>query len=225
MPRPHRPLVAGALYHVYTRGNDRQAIFREESDRSFWISLMRQARENFSCRFLAYCLMTNHIHLAIETPQPNLNKVMESLNRCYTRHFNGKYGHVGHLFQGRYRAKLVEKDRYLLALVRYIHLNPVKAGMAYDAGAYPWSSHGYYAGLKPDTLVDAGQGLALFSENPEAARAHYLGFLQKPIPSREWKKLDSPRNGVLGDRAALLGGLAQGGTFRGGKPQKVAASF
>ena len=129
MARPLRIEFPGALYHVTSRGNARQRVFRDDEDREMFLATLAWVVERFGWRCHAYCLMDNHIHLLIETPQPNLSRGMRQLNGVYTQPFNRRHRKVGHLFQGRFKAVLVEKERYLLELARYIVLNPVRAKM------------------------------------------------------------------------------------------------
>jgi REP element-mobilizing transposase RayT len=127
MARPIRVEVAGGLYHVIVRGNERRAVFRDDADRAKYLQRLAHYREKLSFQVLAYCLLDNHVHLAIETGKPPLSKVMAGLQSSYTQYFNRRHDRAGHLFQGRYKAFLVEEDPYALALIRYIHENPVKA--------------------------------------------------------------------------------------------------
>jgi putative transposase len=176
MARRPRIQFEGAFYHIITRGNQRQDIFLDESDRRRYLELLHRYR--IKCGFIlyAYVLMTNHIHLLIETPDEPISRIMQLLNFTYTQYFNRKYGKVGHLFQGRYKSYLCDKDNYLLSLVRYIHNNPVRAGLAEDAGAYAWSSHGAYLQVTK-TSVDTDKVLRLFSERPSIARRKYAEFM------------------------------------------------
>src|SRR6266540_7041284 len=127
MARPLRIEFPGAMYHVIVRGNERKAVFRDDADREDYLRRLARYREKFGFRLLAYCLMNNHVHLAIEAGNDPLSRIMAGLQSSYTQYFNRRHDRSGHLFQGRYKAFLVEKDRYALALVRYIHENPVKA--------------------------------------------------------------------------------------------------
>src|SRR4030042_5793823 len=129
MARPLRIEFPGAVYHVTSRGNARQTIFIDDEDRGGFLDLLSIVVERFNWICHAYCLMGNHYHLLIETPDGNLSKGMRELNGIYTQHFNRRHGRVGHVFQGRFKAILVEKDSYLLELCRYIVLNPVRAGI------------------------------------------------------------------------------------------------
>ena len=146
MARPVRIESAGALYHVIVRGNERKAVFRDDGDRNDYLRRLAHYGEKFGFRLLAYCLMDNHVHLAIETGKAPLSRVMAGLQSSYTQYFNRRHRRVGHLFQGRYKAFLIEKDAYGLALLRYIHENPVKAGVVSAPHEYEWSSDRYYRG-------------------------------------------------------------------------------
>jgi len=127
MARPVRVEFPGALYHVIVRGNERKAVFRDDRDRKDYLRRLAHYGRKLEFRVLAYCLMDNHVHLAIETGKTPLSRIMACLQSSYTQYFNRRHRRVGHLFQGRYKAWLVEKDFYALALLRYIHENPVKA--------------------------------------------------------------------------------------------------
>lgn len=142
-PRLHYP---GAMYHVILRGNDKQDVFFDPNDRRSFYALLADGVERFGHRIHAFCLMTNHVHLAVQVAQVPLSKIVQNLAFRYARWINGRYHRVGHLFQGRYNAKLVDADCYLLQLVRYIHMNPVSANLVADPASYPWSSHRAYLG-------------------------------------------------------------------------------
>ncbi len=180
MARPLRIEFPGALYHVTARGNARQDIFLDARDSQRFLDLLDEVATRCRWRCYAYCLMTNHYHLVVETPAPNLSHGMRLLNGRYTQAFNHRHQRDGHLFQGRYKAILVDRDAYLKEVCRYVVLNPVRAGLAPDARAWRWSS--YRA-----TLAAQGGGaqdwlatrdlLALFSDDPEAAVQIYAGFV------------------------------------------------
>lgn len=146
MARPLRLEFAGALYHVTSRGDRREDIYEADSDRKKFLSLLSGVCETYNWVCHAYCLMGNHYHLLIETPDANLGKGMRQLNGMYTQAFNRSHQRVGHVFQGRYKAILVEKQAYLLELARYIVLNPVRAQMVRSAKDWPWSSYRATAG-------------------------------------------------------------------------------
>ncbi|RCX26129.1 transposase [Thioalbus denitrificans] len=152
MTRPLRIELSGGLYHVTSRGDRREAIYFRDTDRAAWLSVFGAVCRRFNWVCHAWCQMSNHYHVVVETPEANLSGGMRQLNGVYTQYVNRAYRRVGHLFQGRYRAILVEKDAYLLELARYVVLNPVRAGMVKDAGDWGWSS--YRAMLKPGSAPD-----------------------------------------------------------------------
>lgn len=141
MARPLRLELAGALYHVTSRGDGREDIYRSDEDRVAWLETLGQVCERFNWVCHAYCQMSNHYHLVIETPEANLSKGMRHLNGVYTQRFNRSHQRVGHVFQGRFKAILVEKDSYLLELARYVVLNPLRARMVRRLENWPWSSY------------------------------------------------------------------------------------
>ncbi len=153
MARPLRLEFAHALYHVTSRGDRREDIYHDDADRQAWLSVLAQVCKRFNWTVHAYCLMSNHYHLLVETPDANLSAGMRQLNGVYTQLTNRTHGRVGHVFQGRFKAILVDKDNYLLELARYVVLNPVRAGMVQDPGQWRWSSYG--AMLMPGWLPGA----------------------------------------------------------------------
>jgi len=164
MPRKPRIEFPGALYHVYSRGNQKQKIFLDESDFSLFIKRLAEYKKEYGFMIYAYVLMDNHFHLLIETRDIGLSKIMQGLIQSYTQYFNLKYKKVGHLFQGRYKAILCQKDEYLLELIRYLHLNPVRAGLAESPDEYQWSGHADYL-VGAAGFVDIGPALAIFASN------------------------------------------------------------
>lgn len=153
MARPLRLEFAHALYHVTSRGDRREDIYHDDADRQSWLAVLAQVCKRFNWTVHAYCLMSNHYHLLVETPDANFSAGMRQLNGVYTQLTNRAHGRVGHVFQGRFKAILVDKDNYLLELARYVVLNPVRAGMVQDPGQWPWSSYG--AMLAPGWLPSA----------------------------------------------------------------------
>src|SRR3972149_4573760 len=141
MARPLRIEYPGALYHVTARGNAREAIFRDDPDRGAFLVILGRVVERYNWLCHAYCLMGNHYHLLVETPDGDLSKGMRQLNGLYTQRSNRRHRRVGHIFQGRYKAILVDKDSYLLELCRYIVLNPVRAHLVKSVERWPWSSY------------------------------------------------------------------------------------
>ncbi len=180
MARPPRIQFPNAFYHVIVRGNQQQALFSDDADRTAYLELL--TRYKGKCGFIvyAYVLMNNHIHMLIETPEVPISKIMQMLNFTYAQYFNRKYGKVGHLFQGRYKSFLCDRDQYLVSLVRYIHLNPVRAKIVKEPHVYKWSSHGEYTG-RNSGVVDVDRVLRLFSENKVVARRLYSRFVNEAL--------------------------------------------
>ena len=178
MARPLRIEFAGALYHVTSRGNGREPIYLQDRDRKVWLQVLGQVCGRFNWVVHAYCQMGNHYHLLAETPDGNLAKGMRQLNGVYTQRFNQAHSRVGHVFQGRYKAILVQRDAYLLELSRYVVLNPVRARMVRDAGDWPWSSFRATAGMIPaPDWLKTDWILAAFAESLQDAPSAYRGFV------------------------------------------------
>jgi putative transposase len=150
MSRPLRIEFPGAVYHVTSRGDRREPIFVDDTDRAALLNVLGQGMQRFDAQVLAYCLMGNHYHFVLQTHQANLSLLMRHLNGVYTQAFNRRHGKVGHLFQGRFKAILVDRDAYLLEVCRYVELNPVRAGMVAAPGDWPWSSYRAHVGALGD---------------------------------------------------------------------------
>ena len=149
MGRPLRIEFEGACYHVTSRGNEQKDIFKSKRDREKFLGYLESAVFRYGAIIHAWCLMTNHYHLLLETPRGNLSQIMRHINGAYTNYYNAKRKRAGHLFQGRYKAILIEADAYLVELSRYLHLNPVRAKIVAKPENYPWSSYGAYVDLQP----------------------------------------------------------------------------
>ena len=141
MARPLRIEFPGAIYHVTSRGDRREAIFDDDTDREALLQVLDRTLTRFDGCVFAYCLMDNHYHLVLHTRRANLSRIMRDVNGIYTQAYNHRHGTVGHLFQGRFKAILVDRDAYLLEVCRYVELNPVRAAMVGDPGGWPWSSY------------------------------------------------------------------------------------
>jgi putative transposase len=201
MGRPVRIEYAGALYHITSRGNERKKIFLDVEDRIRFMNLLREYHDRYGIRIHSYVLMDNHYHLILETPMGNLLKVMHGINGGYTGYFNRKYKRVGHLFQGRYKAILVEKESYLVPLSRYVHLNPVRAGLARRPEGYRWSSYrGYIGKEKEEDWMEYGWVLSQFAETRKRAGWKYKGYVEEGLKG----ELESPLKSVYGQ--VVLGG-------------------
>ena len=194
MPRHPRVHAQGLLYHVMARGNDGRKVFLEDSDCEAFLDGLAVVRKRYPCYLYAYVLMSNHFHLLLEVQQASTARVLQSLLTGYTRRFNRTHRHQGHLFQGRYKAIVCDRDSYLLELVRYIHLNPVRAKMVKRPGEWQWSGHGEYLGKEKRRLIDRGP---VMEELCTAAR--YEAFVREGIKETyraEWHP---------GDHAPFLG--------------------
>jgi REP element-mobilizing transposase RayT len=173
-PRIHLP---GGLYHVILRGNGGQPVFLSDADRYRFYLLLQEGTCRFGYRVHAFCLMTTHIHLALQVGDIPLSRGMQNLSFRYTRWINWREKRTGHLFQGRYKAILVDGDSYLLELARYIHLNPVRAGMVKDPEDYPWSGHRAYLGDEFLPWLTTDWMLGQFGKSVAKARAGYRAFV------------------------------------------------
>jgi putative transposase len=182
MARPLRIEFDGALYHVTSRGNDRKAIFKDGSDRELFLNTLAQVAERFHWICHAYCLMNNHYHLVIETPDGNLSKGMRQLNGVYTQAFNKRHRRVGHVFQGRFKGILVQKDSHFLEVCRYVVLNPVGAKMVGHPRQWRWSSYRATAGsTQPHACLTVDDILSHFGQRKAAAQKKYAEFVQAGI--------------------------------------------
>lgn len=178
MARKPRIEYEGAFYHVITRGNQRQVIFKDNADHEKYLEALSRYKERYRYHLYAYVLMKNHVHLLIETRDIPLSKILQGINQTYTLYFNRKNKTMGHLFQGRYKAILCDKDEYLLTLLKYIHDNPLRAKAINNLSEYPWSSHHVYAEKTyTSDLVDTDQVLRMFSEQKAKARQLYKAYI------------------------------------------------
>ncbi|UCD59076.1 MAG: transposase [Candidatus Hydrogenedentota bacterium] len=202
MARPLRIEFAGAFYHITARGNERKDIFKSIRDRSQFLSYLESATERYKAVLHVYCLMTNHYHLLLETPSGNLSQIMRHINGAYTTYFNTKRKRSGHLFQGRYKGILVEADEYAKELSRYIHLNPVRAGMVRSPGEYRWSSYRSYIGKeKPAGWLARGLVLGYFGKKVSESQRGYCDFVEAAL-KQDYR---DPLSEVVG--SAILGSV------------------
>jgi putative transposase len=186
MARALRIEFENALYHVTSRGNERRPIFRTDRDRTTFLRLLGEAAARFGWSVTAYVLMTNHFHLVIQTPQPNLSRGMQWLNGTYAGWFNHAHKRCGHLFQGRFHAILIEKETYFAEVLRYIVLNPVRAKMVEGPEDYRWSSYRATAGLEArPAWLDLASALQMFGPETAAAQTEYRSFLEAKLRCEE----------------------------------------
>lgn len=179
MARHYRLQGEGFVYHIISRGDNRKKIFINNFDYDKFFEYLKIAKEKFKFYLYAYCLMSNHYHLLLETPLANISRIMQYLNTCYTVYYNIKRDNCGHLFQGRYKSIIVDKDNYLLELTRYIHLNPVRANIVEDPANYKWNSYGEYISENKINLIDKNQIYKYFQIEPEVYRDFVLKNLKK----------------------------------------------
>ena len=202
MARPLRITYPGAFYHITSRGNERKDIFKSQQDRDKFLSYLGSATRRYGALIHTYCLMSNHYHLLMQTPLGNLSQIMRHINGAYTTYFNAKRQRSGHLFQGRYRATLVDIDEYAKELSRYIHLNPIRAGIVDKPEQYRWSSYLYYIGQeKPPEWLFRDFILNYFGKNFSDAQRRYRNFVDAMV-GKDYK---SPLNGVVA--STILGSL------------------
>ncbi|MCP5246781.1 MAG: transposase [Burkholderiales bacterium] len=199
MTRPIRIEFLGALYHITARGDRHEAIFDDDDDREKFLDILGQVVGDFNWICHAYCLMSNHYHLVIETPDGNLSKGMRQLNGVFTQASNRRHQRSGHLFQGRYKAILVDADSYLLELSRYVVLNPVRAGMVKQPGEWLWSSYNATTGDMPaPTWLATDRLLGQFAKRRTTAIKRYTQFVVQGIALESiWRHLN--RQVFLGD--------------------------
>ena len=194
MARPLRIEFAGAIYHVTARGNERRAIVRDDVDRGKWLSLLDRTVERYGWRVFAFVLMDNHFHLFFQTPEPSLSAGMHHLGGSYAGYFNVRHRRSGHLFQGRFKGILVEDEGHWLELSRYVHLNPVRAGMAERPEDWAWSSYaGYHRPARRLGCVDYERVLAEFGGDDPAGRRRYRQYVAEGVG----RALDSPLSKAL----------------------------
>ena len=189
MTRKRRVWYPGAIYHVMSRGNRKKNIFEDVEDYVRFLDMVQDAQEMYGFTVHAICLMTNHFHIEIETSEVALSRIMQRIKSLYAEDFNYRHHYSGHLFEGRYNACLILNDRYFLEVSRYIHLNPVKAGMVREPAAYEYSSYGAYApcdedrpfgkaGKMIEDLVDRSRILHMLADSQVEAREQYRLFVE-----------------------------------------------
>ena len=183
MARPPRTQFSGDVYHVTARGNRRQEIFVDDTDRSRLIALLDAACKRSKWQIHAYCLMPNHYHLVLEIGEPTLSEGFQWLNGVYAQAFNRRHGKTGHLFQGRFHSVRVESDEHLLELSRYLMRNPVRARLCSDPADWPWSNYRAIIGVsRPVRFLATERVLAYFGPDPESARRRFQSFVQDARP-------------------------------------------
>jgi len=216
MARPLRIEYDGALYHLTSRGNERKPIFKDNLDRELFLSTLAQVTQRFHWLCHAYCLMGNHYHLVIETPDGNLSKGMRQLNGIYTQAFNRRHRRVGHLFQGRFKGILVQKDSHFLEVCRYVVLNPVRAKIVKHPGQWAWSSYRATAGQSSiPRCLTVDEILGHFGQRQSPAQKKYRNYVIDGLDATIWENLEAQSLlGLEGFAQALRGHVRGQQTLR-----------
>ncbi|MBR5179623.1 MAG: transposase [Lachnospiraceae bacterium] len=203
MPRPKRIWYPGATYHIMSRGNRRISIFQERADYLHFLKCLKIIKEKYPFDLHAICLMTNHFHMLLKTGSDELWKIMQKLLSIYAEHFNHKYDFTGHLFEGRYTSKIIEDEYYFMEVSRYIHLNPVKAGMVIAPADYEYSSYSSYMGMENDIDQHRENGFSksqsmigdlittshVLNYFPDKSSKHYRAFVEGRISHTEHEQM------------------------------------
>jgi putative transposase len=202
MSRALRVEFPGAVYHVTSRGNFRQEIFHDDDDRQTFLNKVQASAERYGFIVHAYCLMSNHYHILMETTLPNLSRAMQRINGDYTMAVNHKYGRVGHLFQGRFKAVLIEKESHLLEVARYVVLNPVRARMVEKIESWKWSSYPATAGISSSPVFLHNDWiLGRFGRSEAQCRRRYISFVAEGLLKKGSPFSSCGRQAVLGNKA------------------------
>ncbi len=197
MPRKPRIEIGGGLYHIITRGNNRRKIFRSHGDYLKFTTILQQQKAKLPFYLYAYCLMPNHVHLLIEMQDDPVSRIMQRVLTSYSQYHNRKYKRIGHVFQGRYKSILCQTDRYLGELVRYIHLNPVRAKMVKRPEDFEYSGHRAYLGLDRTGLVDTEPVLRHFGATKKRAVEVYTRFVETSLTEKSQEEYYRAAEGRL----------------------------
>lgn len=176
MGRAWREEYRGGIYHVIARGNNKEYIFKESIDKGYFIKLLKGNMEGMSYRIYGYVLMDNHYHIILQVFEKKLQEIMHQINNKYSKYFNCKYERVGHVFQGRYKAILIQDERYLVSLIHYLHQNPIKAGVCKSVGEYKWSSDVYYR-TNNNSFISIETVLDMLSKDRIEAINKYIEYM------------------------------------------------
>ena len=185
----YKVYLKGAYYHIFNRGNDKRDIFLDNSDFQFYLRRLITCLSKFEFSLICYCLMPNHVHLLLQqNSEVPSSKLMSSLHTSYSMYFNMKYKHIGHVFESRFKQKLIESDEYLIHLSRYIHLNPVEAGLVKKPETYKWSSYNNYL-VNEEGLIDNSIIMNFFKDKND-----YQKFVEAQLNKYDWQEI---RNVVI----------------------------
>lgn len=196
MARAWREEYKGGIYHVIARGNNKEYIFKESIDKGYFIKQLKECSATMGYRVYGYVLMDNHYHIIIQTLDKKLPEIMHQINNKYSKYFNGKYKRVGHVFQGRYKAILVQDERYMLKLLRYVHQNPVRVGISKSVEGYKWSSDIYYR-KNINSFVNTEVIFEMLDKQIIRAMQKYMEFMNEP-EEENYSRLEA-----IGDEAYI----------------------
>lgn len=201
MPRVARTAPSNYIYHVLTRGNNRQDIFLDDQDFRRYLAVLQKYKDRYHFKLYHYVLMTNHVHLVMEPTDKGgpLSEIMKGINLSYAQHFKAKYKHLGHFWQDRFKSILISNDTYLLSCGSYVELNPVRAMLSEAPGQYRWSSYGYYAYGWEDALVDAHEIYESLALDMIERRRKYREMVEGMIPERNAMKGEMDGRRIYGD--------------------------
>jgi len=201
MPRTARVAPKEYVYHILTRGNNRQDIFKDEGDYRKYLEILQRYEGKYRFRLYHYALMRNHVHLVLEPSVRggSLAEVMKGINLSYAQYYKGRYKHIGHFWQDRYKSIIIGKDAYLLACGSYVELNPVRAKVVNDPKDYKWSSYNVYAYGKKDSIVQAHSNYEKLSEDETERRRKYREFVRGMLKGKNAMKGEMERKTVYGD--------------------------
>lgn len=202
MPRAARVAPKEHVYHILTRGNNRQDIFKDEKDYKKYLELLQKYKEKYKFKLYHYVLMRNHVHLVVETTERggSLAEIMKGINLSYAQYFKGRYKHTGHFWQDRYKSILISKDNYLLACGSYVELNPVRAKVVEDSKDYRWSSYNTYAYGKKDELVDEHPIYKQLSKEQKERRKRYREFVRGMLREKKAMKGEMDKRTIYGSK-------------------------
>jgi len=205
MARTARVAPKEYVYHVLTRGNNRQDIFKDEEDFKKYVALLLRYKEKYVFRLYHYVLMTNHVHLVLETTGKggDLSEIMKGINLSYAQHYKRRFKHIGHFWQDRYKSIIIGKDEYLLACGSYVELNPVRAGIVEDPKDYRWSSYNAYAYGKTDHVVSEHPMYRDLSDDENERKKKYREFVRGMLRERAAMRGEMDRRGVYGSEDFL----------------------
>lgn len=200
MPRTARTAPKEYVYHVLTRGNNRQDVFKDEHDYKKYLEILKKYKEKYKFKLYHYVFMTNHIHLVIEPTEKggSLAEIMKGINLSYVQYYKGKYTHIGHFWQDRYKNIIISKDNYLLACGSYVELNPVRAKMVENPKDYKWSSYNAYAYGKKDIVIDEHSIYKELSKNETECKKRYREFVRGMLRNKDAMKGEMERRVIYG---------------------------